>query len=231
MKNVLEVCLIAFTAGTLATSAAAQSPVMQQGISVELAPTRNASPMRDADSQDAFIVAVTANGSVYLGIDPITLRELAEKAQSTPFRRNQAIYVKADARAQSASVLQVLEATRGLVPQVVLTGQSESTEPVNIVPPKGFDVLVGAGFPAGTVATFIELLPSVQQRPVIKVNGDEVSWSALESTLRRHFQKGDDKVVLLRADTRLPFAEVVHAMDNCRAAGAKVYLAPIATLN
>ena len=45
MKHVLEVCLIALTTGTLVASAAAQSPPIKKGISVELVPTHNASPM------------------------------------------------------------------------------------------------------------------------------------------------------------------------------------------
>lgn len=226
MKYVLEVCLIALTAGTMAPSTAAQSPALQQGISVELAPTRHASPMPNADREDAFIVTVTANGSVYLGVNLITFPELADKARTTPFRRDQAIYIKADGRTPYATVLPVLEATRsgGLIPQVLLTSQSESTESGSIVPPEGLDVSVGSK-PSGTIATVVKLFPSGQGPSLLTINNDEVSWSALESTLRRHFQKGDDQVVLLRADARLRFAEIVHAIDSCRAAGAKVYLA------
>lgn len=226
MKYVLEVCLIALSAGSFAPSTLAQSPAMQQGVSVELVPTRNASPMPEADSQDAFVVAVTENGSVYLGVNLITLPELSEKARSTPIKRGQAIYIKADARVPYATVLPVLQATGGgPVPQALLTNQSASKEPGSIVPPNGLDVSVGPTFPSGTVATLVQLLASVRGQPQLKVNNDEISWSALETTLRKHFQKGDEKTVLLRADTRLPFAEIVRAVDACRAAGANVYLA------
>ena len=84
MKSALEVCLVAFVATALALSSAAQSPALQQGISVELVPTHSASAMPDADNQDAFIVAVTQTGSVYLGINPISVDELSEKARTTP---------------------------------------------------------------------------------------------------------------------------------------------------
>ena len=80
-------------------------------------------------------------------------------------------------------------------------------------------------FTAGTVATVVQLLPSLQGRPLLRINNDETSWPALESTLGRHFQNGDQKTVLLRADTRLPFAEIVRAIDVCNAAGAIVHLA------
>jgi biopolymer transport protein ExbD len=224
MKYVLEVCLMAVSAGSFAPSAAAQTPAMQPGISVELVHTRSASPMPEADSEDAFVVAITGNGSVYLGVNLITLSELTEKARGTPFRRGQAIYIKADARTPFAAVLPVLQATGGVIPQVLLTNQSAPTEN-GIVSPEGLNVSAGSAFPPGTVATVVQLLPSVQGRPLLRINNEETSWSALESTLRKHFQKGDEKTVLLRADVRLPFAEVVHAVDACHAVGASIHLA------
>lgn len=227
MKHVLEVCLIALVAGSFAPSSAAQSPAMQPGISVELVPTRNASPVPDADGEDAFIVTVTANSSIYLGVNPITLPQLTEKTRSTPFRRGRALYIKADGQTPYVAVLRVLEATdfRGMIPQVLLTNQSNSVGSVGIQPPEGLDVSVGSTIPGGKIATAVQLSPSVEERPLLRINGDETSWSALESTLRSHFQNGDDKTVLVRADPRLPFADVVHAVDGCRAARAKVYLA------
>jgi len=87
MKYVLEVCLIALAAGSFVPPTAAQALAMQQGISVELVPTHNASAVPDADGEDAFIATVTENSFVYLGVNLITLPELAEKARSTPFKR------------------------------------------------------------------------------------------------------------------------------------------------
>jgi len=227
MKYLLEVCLIALSAGNSApVGAAAQSPAMQPGISVELVSTRNATPMPEADSEDAFVVAVTENSSIYLGVNRITLPELAEKARATPFQRGQAIYIKADARTPYAAVLAVLQATGGVIPQVLLTNQSSPTESTGIVPPQGLSVSVGSTFPPGSVATVLQLFPSPPGRPLLRINDDEISWSAVENTLRKHFEKGDDKLVLLRAEPRLPFAEVVHAVDSCRATGANVFLAP-----
>jgi len=227
MKYGIAVCLIALTSGIYAPSIAAQAAAMQPGISVELVPTHNASPRPEADSDDAFIVTVTAKGSVYLGVNSITLAELTEKTRSTPFRRGHALYIKADARTPYATVLGVLEATRtgGLIVQVLLTAQPASQASDIIAPPQGLEVSLGSAFPAGTVATVVQLLPSVEERPLVKINNDQISWSELASTLRRHFRKGDDQLVLLRADARLPFSDIVYAIDSCRAAGAKVYLA------
>jgi hypothetical protein len=114
-----------------------------------------------------------------------------------------------------------------MLPQVLLTGQSgqsESPQPGTMVSPKGLDVMVGP-LPSGSVATVLELRNSGQQPPLLTINGDETSWPALESTLRQHFQKGDEKVILLKADGRLPFADVARAIDACHSAEAKVVLA------
>jgi biopolymer transport protein ExbD len=86
------------------------------------------------------------------------------------------------------------------------------------------EVLIGPALPAGTVATVVQLLNSGQPRPLLRVDDDEISWSALEGTLRRHFRKGDEKVILLKADERLPFGQVVQVIDVCRSTGAKVFL-------
>lgn len=236
MNRILSVCFLVLvvvvgvsifvldeSAGKVKAAAQTNLP-LQKGISVQMATTTHASPMPDADKDDAFIIAVTANGTIYRGIDLISLPELTEKFRSTPFRRDQALYIKADARTLYGTVLSVLEATSGLVPQVLLADQPQSMASGNIVAPEGLAVSVGSAFPSGTVATVVELRPSAQE-VLIRINNDEISQSALDETLRRHFQKGDDKVVLLRASVHLPFAEVVRAIDGCRAAGARVYLA------
>ena len=94
------------------------------------------------------------------------------------------------------------------------------------MPPSGLEVLVGPALPPGTVATVVQLLNSREQWPLLKVNGNEISWSALESSLRRHFQKGDEKFILLKADERLSFGPVVQVINVCRATGAQVVLDP-----
>jgi biopolymer transport protein ExbD len=226
MKYILEVCLIAFTLAGSAAPLNAQSPAMQKGVSVELAATTNAAPMPDADNDDAFIVAVTERGSIFLGVDPISPATLREKVRSTPFKRGQNLYIKADARTPYATVLRVLEATYsgGMIPQVLLTAPPESPQQGTMVSPRGLDVMVGP-LPSGSLATVVQLRNSGQQPPLLSINGDETSWPALGSTLRQHFLKGDEKVILLKADGRLPFADVARAIDTCHAAEAKVVVA------
>jgi biopolymer transport protein ExbD len=201
---------------------------LRQGVSVRLAATKNAASMPDADNQDAWIIAVTADGSLHFGIDPVDPAALADQMKSLPRNRGQKLYIKADARRPFADVERVLAAGHeaGFESAVFLTSQPESPAPGTMIPPKGLEVLVGPMLPAGTVATVIELFNSGQQQLMLKIDNDQVSWSALQTTLRQHFQKGDERVVLLKANGQMPFADVVRVIDACHSTGARIALAP-----
>jgi len=197
---------------------------LQRGISVQMAGTANATPIPAADNQDAWIIVLTAEGQLYFGVKPVTPSQLAEEMKATHRHRDQNLYIKADARVPFANVVGVLQAAREVQFEapVLLTAQTVPTSIGTIVPPNGLEVRVGPSLPVGKVATVVQLLDSGQDRPLLRVNGDETSWSALEVTLRRHFQKGDEKVILLKADEQLPFGQVVQVIDTCRATEAKV---------
>ena len=211
----------------IALLCASVSPAQQlrQGISVQMAPTTHAVVYPDADNTDAWVVTVTAEGQLYFGVKPVTPDQLAEEMKATPRRRDAKLYIKADTRAPFANVERVLAAGRevGFESPVLLTAQPVASAPGTVMPPNGLEVL--AGPPPGTVATVVQLISSGQSLPSLRVNGDEISGSALEGTLRWHFQKGDEKVILLKADEHLPFAQVVQVIDTCRATGAKIVLA------
>jgi hypothetical protein len=107
---------------------------------------------------------------------------------------------------------------------VLLTSQAQSPEPGTVVPPNGLEVLIGSALPTGTVATVVQLVDSGKQPPTLKINNDQVPWSAVQTTLQQHFQKGDEKMILLKADRQMPFASVARAIDLCRSTGAKVMI-------
>jgi biopolymer transport protein ExbD len=198
---------------------------MRQGVSVQLAVTRSAAPMPDADHDDASIVAVTESGSVYLGTDAITPAGLAEEIKGSLSNGDRKLYIKADARTAYANVEQILEAahTAGVTAPILLTAQSESSEPGAMVSPKGLEVLVGQPI-SGSQAPLVEVLNSGRQGPTLKISNQQISSAALPSALARLLQNRSDKVVLVKADGRLPFADVVHVIDTCRSTGAKVVL-------
>lgn len=226
MRCLLSVCLIALLA-TVMHYAGAQNPAMRKGVSVQMAVTRNASPMPEADNEDAWIVTVAADGGLYFGADPVTQKELVDWMKTHLRNPETRLYIKAAARAPFANVERVVEIAGSMQVEtpVLLTAQAEHNPPGTMVPQKGEDVSVSSALPSGRIATIVQLLPSGQETPLLKINNDDISWSELESTLGQHFQKGDDRLVLLRADGGLPFGAVVRALDGCRAAGAKVYLA------
>ena len=230
MKRILEVCLIA-SLSTVATFAAAQSspeiPTLRPGIHVEMAGTRTARPVPDADQNDAFVLTVTDRGIVYDGTNAVDPSELTREIGNRMAARQQQLYIKADGRTPYASVSQVLKAAQasGIASPILLTAQrGVPAVPGALTSPQGVDVSIGSDFPSGTVATVVEFLPGRGQQRLVKVSNDEIAASTLTDTLGQHFRKGDDKVVLLKASLQLPFAEVVGAIDSCRAAGARVFL-------
>ena len=135
MNYVLEVCLaVTLAAGATpaigAKSQAITAQTMQKGISVELPATRNAVAMPDADQEDALILSVTDDGSVYFGVDPISPAALAEKVRDALSNRTERkLYIKADARSPYANVVKVLDAmdTAGVEAPNLLTAQRDSS--------------------------------------------------------------------------------------------------------
>jgi len=136
--------ILVLAASSLAAQTTSTSP-LQRGISVEMAVSGNAAPMPDADSENAFIVTVTGDGTIYFGVNRIALSKLKDKVRSTPFQRGQKIYIKADARAPYARVLEVLDVTgtSGIAPQVLLTAHTGPSTPGAVVPPEGVEVQLG----------------------------------------------------------------------------------------
>ena len=230
MKYMLEVSLIALTLIEAVTSSPSKQsspeiPTLRPGISVEMAATSTAKPVPDADQLDAFVLTVTDRGIVYEGTNTIAASELTQEINHRFAARHQKLYIKADARTPYASVSRVLQSAQasGIESPILLTAQrGVAAAPGTIMPPEGIEVSIGSASPSGTVATVVQLLGPPEAH--VKVNNDEIAAATLTDALKQHFQKGDDKVVLLKANAQLPFADVVRAIDNCRAVGAGVYL-------
>jgi biopolymer transport protein ExbD len=146
MNYLLEVCLLVTLAAGATPAIGAQSPTiaaqtMQKGISVQLPVTSNAVAMPDADQEDALIVSVTDDGSVYFGVDPISPAALAEKVRDGLSNRTERkLYIKAEARTPYANVVKVLDAMRtaGVEAPNLLTAQRDSSGPGTLIPPKAW---------------------------------------------------------------------------------------------
>jgi len=123
MVDVMLVLLIIFMVIT---------PMLQKGISVDMAKVNNPTPMQDADKEDALLVSVMRDGTVYFGADKLLggVDTLTGKVKDRLTNRtNKIVYVKADARAHFGNVVQVVDAVRsaGVDDLGLLTEQRKST--------------------------------------------------------------------------------------------------------
>src|SRR5215470_9178394 len=88
MADVMLVLLIIFMVVT---------PMLQKGAPVELARTRNPIDMKEADRDDAVLVAVTRDGKFYLQQNRINIDELAGRVNDLlATRLEKTVFVKSD---------------------------------------------------------------------------------------------------------------------------------------
>jgi biopolymer transport protein ExbD/biopolymer transport protein TolR len=104
MVDVMLVLLIVFMVIT---------PMLQHGVSVDLAPVNNPEPMQDADKEDALLVAVMRDGKIYFGNDQVQPDQLTQKIKDKLANKSdKRVYLKADARAKFGSVVDVVDNVR-----------------------------------------------------------------------------------------------------------------------
>ena len=119
---------------------------LQRGVSVQMPVTRNAVAVPNADTQDAVVVALTADGTTYLRADPLPTPALADRVRSILSTRNEkTLYIKADARVPYARLVEVIDALQrsGVEGVTLLTAQQDAADQGNrVVPPKGLQMRV-----------------------------------------------------------------------------------------
>jgi len=104
MADVMLVLLIIFMVVT---------PMLQKGISVELSRTRNPVDMKEADRDDAVLVAVTRDGQYFLGQDRVVIDDLAAKINDLlSSRLEKTVFVKSDFRAKYGDVVRLVDSIR-----------------------------------------------------------------------------------------------------------------------
>jgi len=104
MVDVMLVLLIIFMVVT---------PMLQKGVSVDMAQVNNPEQMPDADKEDALLVSVTRDGHVFFGTDEISIDNLTTKVKDRIANRpDKRVYVKADMRAHFGNVVQVVDGVR-----------------------------------------------------------------------------------------------------------------------
>jgi biopolymer transport protein ExbD len=229
-KASMQLVLIAMVllAAVLYGPATSNAQELRKGISVEMATSNNATPVPAADNADAWIIAVTADGRFYFGTKLVTPKELLEEMIATPRKREQQLYIKADARVPYAKVEKALEAGKVdmFESAVLLTTQPESPALGTMVRPKGLEVIL-APRSSGLEPVVLQLLSSGQKAPLLKINNNDVPIADLQTALNQALQNRSEKVVQMNADPQLSFAQVAHVIDACRSVGATVIVATI----
>ena len=136
MVDVMLVLLIIFMVIT---------PMLQKGISVDLAKTNNPVQMPDADKEDALLVAVTRDGKVFCGTDQIAPDQLTNKVKDRLANRvDKRVFIRADARTKYGNVVEVVDNVRAAgVDQLGLLTEQRKTGSFAPVP------AAAAGRPGG----------------------------------------------------------------------------------
>ena len=128
MVDVMLVLLIIFMVIT---------PMLQKGVSVDMAKTDNPVQMPDADKEDALLVAIMKDGTIFFGQEKTTAADLTTKVKDKLANKtDKRVFVKADARAKYGNVVEVVDNVRsagvdqlGLLTEQRKPGSFASTPP------------------------------------------------------------------------------------------------------
>ena len=134
MKSLIEACVVGSVLIWAASAQESPKPAVRKGISVQMPVANHAVDMRAADEPNATVVAITADGKVFAGIEPTEPGALSNLSAET-------VYIKADSRVPFQIVLTVLDALRGKS-VVLLAASPANVERAKIVLPYGIKVIV-----------------------------------------------------------------------------------------
>ena len=123
MADIMLVLLIIFMVVT---------PMLQKGVSVDMASVTDPREMQDADKDDAIIVAVTRDGTLFLGNTKITKADITGQIKDRIANKlDKTVYVKSDARAKYGDVVAAVDEIRsaGVDSLGLLTEKTKSNNP------------------------------------------------------------------------------------------------------
>jgi biopolymer transport protein ExbD len=129
MADIMLVLLIIFMVVT---------PMLQKTQSVDLVPTNNPRDMKDADKDDAIVVAITSDGTIYMGNTRTAKEEISAQIKDRiSTRLDKTVYVKSDARAKYGRVVEIVDEIRsaGVDQLGLLTQKNQNVKPTPPPPP------------------------------------------------------------------------------------------------
>ena len=135
MADIMLVLLIIFMVIT---------PMLQKGVSVDMAKVQNPQDLPDADKDDAVIIAVTRTGDLYISMGSLTnkvqLDEITAKVRDLIANRlDKTVYVRADSRAKFGGVKNAVDEVRaaGVDNVGLLTQKMQEQKAAAPPPPSG----------------------------------------------------------------------------------------------
>jgi biopolymer transport protein ExbD len=89
------------------------TPMLQKGLTVDLAKVDNPTDMKDADKDDAVIVGISASGDVFLGSTRSDITQIKSQVSDLIANRlDKTVFVKSDGRAKYGDVVKVVDEIR-----------------------------------------------------------------------------------------------------------------------
>jgi biopolymer transport protein ExbD len=91
--------------------------------------------------------------------------------------------------------------------------------------PKGLDALVPqppkdqSKQPPSQDRTVVVQVLKASGQPALKINQEDVTWDKLQGRLEEIYKTRAEKVMFVKADTDLPFADVAQVIDIAHSAG------------
>jgi biopolymer transport protein ExbD/biopolymer transport protein TolR len=104
------------------------TPMLQKGVSVDMARVNNPVNMPAANKDNAMLLSITRDGSIYYRTTKIDLSQVTAKIRSeSKDRLNKVVFIKSDARTKYGDVVTVVDDVRaaGIEQLGLLTEKSE----------------------------------------------------------------------------------------------------------
>ena len=128
MADIMLVLLIIFMVIT---------PMLQKGVTVDMAKAQNAHDMKEADRDDAVIIAITRDGKTFLGNRQVGLAEITNDVKDLISERlDKTVYIRSDSRAKYGDVVKAVDEVRsagvdnlGLLTQRIQTSRAPAPPP------------------------------------------------------------------------------------------------------
>ena len=128
MADIMLVLLIIFMVIT---------PMLQKGVTADMAKAQNARDMQAADKDDAVIIAITRDGKTFLGNRQVALEEITNDVKDLiSDRLDKTVFIRSDSRAKYGDVVKAVDEVRsagvdnlGLLTQKIQTAKAPPPPP------------------------------------------------------------------------------------------------------